>query len=80
MSLTLTPNIPDPDGFYSELLQTHEGLSDAESHALNARLVLLLSNHVGDRRILSEALAEARRTARSQGSGRADAVTDRDGS
>jgi hypothetical protein len=65
MPLTLEPNIPDPDGFYAELLQTHEGLSEAESHALNARLVLLLANHVGDRQALSEALAEARRTAKS---------------
>ena len=60
MTLTLTPNIPDPDGFYAELLDAHEGLSEAESHALNARLVLVLCNHVGDRAILTEALAAAR--------------------
>lgn len=64
MPLTLTPNIPDPDGFYAELLQTHEGLSEEESHALNARLVLLLANHVGDRQVLSSALSEARATGR----------------
>lgn len=64
MPLTLTPNIADPDGFYAELIQTHEGLSEDESHALNARLILLLANHVGDRDVLSAALAEARRAAR----------------
>ena len=61
MSLTLTPNIPDPDGFYAELIAAHEGLSDEESQALNARLILLLANHVGDRQTLSEALREASR-------------------
>ena len=36
------------------------GLTEAESHALNARLVLVLANHVGDRRVLEQALALAR--------------------
>ena len=60
MPLTLTPNIPDPDGFYAELLAIHEGLDEARSHALNARLVLLLANHIGARDVLSEALEAAR--------------------
>ena len=58
--LVETPNIPDPDGFYAELLATHDGLTPAESHALNARLVLILANHIGDRATLSAALAAAR--------------------
>lgn len=58
--LNLNPNIPDPDGFYNELLEAHQGLSDAESNALNARLVLTLANHIGDRAILAEALEVAR--------------------
>jgi hypothetical protein len=58
--LTLSPNIPDPDGFYAELIGLHEGLSREESEALNARLVLVLANHVGDREILRAALAAAR--------------------
>lgn len=62
--LNLTPNIADPDGFYEELLSAHEGCSDDESAALNARLVLILSNHVGSREILTEALALARRDLR----------------
>ncbi len=61
MPLNTGPNIPDPDGFYAELIAAHDGLSDEESVALNARLILLLANHVGDRAVLREALAEARR-------------------
>lgn len=60
-ALIQTPNIPDHDGFYAELLGAHKGLSAAESQALNARLVLILANHVGDRAALSEALELARR-------------------
>ncbi|MEO0912884.1 MAG: DUF2783 domain-containing protein [Pseudomonadota bacterium] len=60
MALILDPNIPDPDGFYEELLSAHDGLSDAESAALNARLILILANHIGDRSVLTEALAAAK--------------------
>ncbi len=57
--LILTPNIDNPDDFYAELLATHEGLDKAASDALNARLVLILANHIGDRQVLSQALAAA---------------------
>lgn len=57
--LILTPNIPDPDGFYAELLATHDGRSEPDSEALNARLILILANHIGDRTVLSQALAAA---------------------
>ncbi len=57
--LILTPNIPDADDFYAELLATHEGLEKADSDALNARLVLVLANHIGNRAILTQALAAA---------------------
>ncbi|WP_035844893.1 DUF2783 domain-containing protein [Allgaiera indica] len=59
--LITTPNLPDPDGFYEELLAAHDGLSKAESDALNARLILLLANHIGDLQALRQALAAARR-------------------
>lgn len=59
MSLNTDPNIPDPDGFYAELIDAHEGLSDDGSQAFNARLVLLLANHIGDRDVLSDALKAA---------------------
>lgn len=48
------------DDFYEALIASHRGLSDAQSRLLNARLVLLLANHVGDLRVLREALAAAR--------------------
>ena len=60
MALTLTPNIPDPDGFYDELLAAHVGLTKDQSDALNARLILTLANHIGDRDTLSAALAAAK--------------------
>lgn len=60
--LILTPNIQDPDGFYADLLALHQGRSEAGSHALNARLVLILANHVGDRQTLSQALDMAARS------------------
>ncbi len=59
MQLNTQPNIPDPDGFYDELLATHQGLTKDQSDALNARLILILANHVGDRDILREALKAA---------------------
>lgn len=60
-NLTLTPNIDSPDDFYAELLAAHEGLSKAESDALNARLILILANHIGDRAVIRAALQTARR-------------------
>lgn len=58
--LITTPNISDPDGFYADLISAHDGMSDDESAALNARLVLVLANHIGDRAILAAALKTAR--------------------
>lgn len=57
--LILTPNIDGADDFYAELLAVHEGLEKPASDALNARLVLVLANHIGDRNILSQALQAA---------------------
>ena len=54
-------NIPDPDGFYAAWVAAHAGLSEAESTDLDARLVLLLANQVGDQRVLLECIAEARK-------------------
>lgn len=59
-NLITDPNIPDPDGFYAELIAAHDGLSDDESTALNARLVLILANHIGDREVIRQALDAAR--------------------
>ncbi|SEO05543.1 Protein of unknown function [Salinihabitans flavidus] len=57
--LILSPNIDGADDFYADLLATHEGLSKEESDALNARLILILANHIGKRAILTQALAKA---------------------
>lgn len=59
-ALITTPNLQSPDDFYEALIDTHQGLTDDESHALNARLVLLLANHIGALPVLREALAAAR--------------------
>lgn len=59
--MELTDNLGiDGDDFYEALLEAHAGLTDAESHALNARLVLMLANEVGDVARLKALLAEAR--------------------
>lgn len=49
----------DGDAFYNALMDAHEGLSEAESHALNARLVLILANQIGDLEILQMLLKAA---------------------
>ncbi|KTT23146.1 DUF2783 domain-containing protein [Pseudacidovorax intermedius] len=59
--LNTQPNIDRFDDFYEALLGAHQALDTAESHALNARLVLLLANHIGDLGVLREALDAARR-------------------
>ena len=57
--LILSPNIDGADDFYAELIAAHDGLERESSDALNARLVLILSNHIGDRNVLTQALATA---------------------
>ena len=53
-------NLSDPDGFYEALISTHSDLSPTQSEALNARLVLLMANHIGDLSVLHEAMKLAR--------------------
>jgi Protein of unknown function (DUF2783) len=60
MDLITTPHLESPDDFYEALIEVHRGLDTADSHALNARLVLLLANHIGSRQVLEQALAAAR--------------------
>ena len=60
MPLKIEPNITSPDDFYEALLDAHRDLTRDESDALNARLILLLANHVGNIDVLREALAQAR--------------------
>ena len=58
--LVTRPNIPAPDDFYADLLALHEGRSKEESDAVNARLILILANHIGDREVLAEAMEAAK--------------------
>ena len=60
MPLNTAPNLTAPDAFYQSLIDAHSDLSPEESHAFNARLVLLLANHIGSLAILQEALQAAR--------------------
>lgn len=60
-TLITTSNLPDPDRAYSAIIDAHRGLSDADSQELNARLVLILANHIGSEKVLAEALELARR-------------------
>ena len=60
MPLITRPNIDAADDFYEALIDTHRDLPSEESHALNARLVLLLANHIGSLAVLREALDAAR--------------------
>ncbi|AEC20668.1 hypothetical protein PT7_2128 [Pusillimonas sp. T7-7] len=51
-----------PDDFYERLIDAHRDLSLEQSHAMNAALVLLLSNHIGNLDVVDEALTQARAT------------------
>ena len=61
MDLITAPHFSAPDDFYEALIDTHRDLSMAQSHALNARLVLLLANHIGAQGVLEQALGVARK-------------------
>ena len=72
MSLILEPNFKEPgkryfrdfspgDDFYQELIDMHRDLSDEQSAQVNAKLILILSNHIGDLSVLREAMALARK-------------------
>ncbi len=61
MSLITAPNLSAPDDFYEALINAHQDLSVEESQAFNARLVLLLANHIGALPVLQEALQAAKK-------------------
>jgi hypothetical protein len=64
MELITTAHLEAPDDFYEALIDCHRDLSNEQSHALNARLVLLLANHIGAQEVLKQALRAARDSAR----------------
>ena len=51
--------MPNPDDFYAKLINCHEGLTKEQSDSLNARLILILANHIGDQEVIEEAMALA---------------------
>lgn len=58
--LNTQPNMQSYDDFYEGLITAHLGLTTEQSHAMNARLVLVLANHIGDASVLQQALQLAR--------------------
>jgi len=73
MSLITEPNFHEPgkryfrdfspgDDFYQLLIDTHRDLSEQQSAMLNAKLILILANHVGDISVLREAMQHARQS------------------
>lgn len=58
--LIAAPNLADADGVYQKLIDAHAGLSDNDSMALNARLILILINHIGDKAVVEEAILAAK--------------------
>lgn len=63
--MNTAPNIPDPDRFYQALVAAHEGLTEAQSAELNARLVFLLANQIGRQAVLLDCIRAAREPAKS---------------
>ncbi|MGB3290074.1 MAG: DUF2783 domain-containing protein [Burkholderiaceae bacterium] len=59
--LNTQSNFSAPDEFYERLIEAHRDLDTEQSHAMNAALVLLLSNHIGDLGVLAQALEAARK-------------------
>lgn len=60
MSIKLNPHFQDADAFYEQLLDAHSGLSREDAELLNARLILLLANQIGDAKVLKDCIDAAR--------------------
>ena len=61
MSLSTRSNFPKPDDAFRAVVEAHRGLSDEQSANLDATLVLILANHIGDLDVLREAIELAKR-------------------
>ena len=59
-NIKLSANIENCDDFYSKLIAAHDGLNDEESEFFNSRLILILANHIGDEKVLEEAIEMAK--------------------
>ncbi len=60
MALNRQPNIAEQDLFYAELINSQREMTDDQADMMLSKLVLILCNHIGDRAVLSEAIALAR--------------------
>lgn len=58
-TLNIEPNMKNFDAFYEALIETHRDLSPEQSHQVNAKLLLLLANHIGDLEVLKDAMQRA---------------------
>jgi hypothetical protein len=65
--LDTQPRIAAPDDLYEAIIEAHRDLDEAESRKLDAKLILLLANHIGDAQVVREAIALARASAASGG-------------
>ncbi|GIK81794.1 MAG: DUF2783 domain-containing protein [Pseudorhodoplanes sp.] len=65
--LVTTSNFPNPDAVYVTLIDARRGLSETDAAALDARLVLILANHIGDLEVLRQAIGLARKTGKNNG-------------
>ena len=59
MTLNTSPNLVDPDNIYQKLIALHDGRDEDDSMRINARLILLLINHIGDDEVVNQAIAYA---------------------
>jgi Protein of unknown function (DUF2783) len=60
MQLNIEPNLTNADEFYEALIDAHRDLTLEQSHLMNAKLVLLLANHIGDLDVLKDAMKRAK--------------------
>jgi hypothetical protein len=66
-TLNTQPNMTAPDDFYEDLIALHRDLTESESALVNAKLILLLANHIGDPEVVAAAMTAAREDIRVQG-------------
>ncbi len=57
--LNTRPNLDETDEIYQLLIEAHQDLDDVQSQRLNARLILFLFNHIGDKAVIKQALKAA---------------------
>jgi hypothetical protein len=75
MTLATASRFAKPDDAFRLVVEAHRGLDDETSAALDAALVLVLANHIGDIEVLREAIAVAKRALLEPASPAANAVT-----